>query len=220
MGEYRLLATSGPTYGACCTSGSGLLADIARARRSSLGWSPAPPLSRRPPFLRRPQMVKARKGTCFNLQTKLQTNGAAPGDISRQEEAWTGPEPRTKRDVMTQSNSRRHGNHQTRKPLCAQAYRGFESLPLRQRVSAFAVSLYVSLKTPEFPGLCRRTCRRRRSPSENNPGMAEAVSVWRFCGSVSLLTGKLTGILVVFRHFQPARRLNRHVVSEACRQFP
>ena len=68
----------------------------------------------------------------------------------------------------------------------------------RQLVSALAVSPDVSLKTPVFPGFSAQFCRRRLSPRGRDAGIAAVVSVRRFCGSVSLLTGKLTGILANF----------------------
>jgi hypothetical protein len=74
-----------------------------------------------------------------------------------------------------------------------QAYRGFESRSLRHLVSAFAGSPDISQKTPEFLGFRARVCRRRPSPRARAPGIAAAVSFWRICGSVSLLTGNLQG---------------------------
>jgi hypothetical protein len=68
-------------------------------------------------------------------------------------------------------------------------YREFESRSLRQLVPAFAVSPDKSLKSPEFPGFSAQVCRRRLSPRGRQAGNAAMVSVRRFCGSVSLLTG-------------------------------
>ncbi len=64
------------------------------------------------------------------------------------------------------------------KTVVPYGYRGFESHPLRHLVPVFAVSPNDSQKAPEFPGLCRRTCRRRRSLSADNRDIAMAVSVW------------------------------------------
>ena len=68
-------------------------------------------------------------------------------------------------------------------------YRGFESHFLRQLVWAFAVSPDGSLKSPEFLGLSAQAYRRRPSREGRQAGIVAAVSVRRFCGSVSLLTG-------------------------------
>ncbi len=77
----------------------------------------------------------------------------------------------------------------------------------RQLVSAFAVASDISLKTPELPGFSARLWRRRQSPCGRDAGIAAAVSVWQFFGSVSLLTGKLTGISTDFPVLRAKRAL-------------
>jgi hypothetical protein len=62
-------------------------------------------------------------------------------------------------------------------------------LSLRHPVSALPGSRDISLKTPEFLGFSAQVCRRRPSPRGRHAGIPAAVSVWQFCGSVSLLTG-------------------------------
>lgn len=64
---------------------------------------------------------------------------------------------------------------------------------LRHLVSAAAGSPDISQKAPEFLGFRARVFRRRPSPRGRDRGIAAAVSIWQFCGSVSLLTGNLQG---------------------------
>ena len=76
------------------------------------------------------------------------------------------------------------------KPLYGdKPYRGFESPSLRHPVSVAAESPDISLKTAEFLGFSAQVGGRRPSPRGRYAGIVAAVSVWQFCGSVSLLTG-------------------------------
>ena len=85
----------------------------------------------------------------------------------------------------------RHGPRQTRKPLCPQGHRGFESLPLHHSVAALETSIPALEKEPRFPGLTphRRECfagRARskhdpRLPAEQCPTIGRSIFLLRLC---------------------------------------